>query len=1246
MAPARTRQRLVARARLWRCLVTLSLFIMSAAVGVASTTWPRADAAGDTAAPRLLALTATPATIDTSSANATIIVTARITDDLSGLSNGGAIPISRVEFRGPGGNQIARGYLSQAQRVSGTTLDGVYRTSVIVNRYAEHGAWQATVILTDAVGNTASLTSSQLGAAGFSAGFTQSGAGDNLAPSVVGLSVAPTSIDTSLNAATVTFSARFADALSGVSNGTTAPPSQIVMQGPSGSHRVSATFSQRVSGSSLDGVYSAQANVPRYSEQGTWSVASLTVYDNAGNVRTYGSAELIGGTFTTSFQQTGLGDITAPRVAAFTLDSSVLDTSVGTAALTLRARLTDTGSGVAAGIVDSPSQVTFRSPSGNESFTSSFGNAQLQSGTVFDGWYAATAVLPRGSEQGTWTVATARLVDTAHNASVFDSTEWSALGLPSAFDMRSDGTASAPTNVNVVPGTSATTAIVSWVAPANAGASTITAYTVTVAPTGTTVAVGGSASNATVGGLTVGVSYNFSVHATNAAGAGAASTPSGWFIAGGVPDLTAPQLVDVVMTPIATETTSGPATITIDISVTDDVSGLVDGTQPSVLSSIAFDRPDGSAGPVISVAARQQVTGTAAIGTYEVSVPLPQGSQVGTWPITALTLKDAVGHTSTYTPTDLSALGAATGFVVTPAGTPSAPLAVSATAGDKSANVSWLDPIDDGSSPITGFTVTATPGNTSIDVGPGATSASFAGLRNGTSYTFVVRATNAVGTGVASARSNPVIPGSLDQTAPQLQALAVSPLVLAQSTGAQTVTVSARIIDGVSGITDNAPYSAVLFQTPTGADAGRIDLSVATRVAGDLNDGTYSAALTVAPNAAPGTYPIGAVVLIDRSGNQTTMSPSQLAASGFPVAFTIGGAGPPDAPTNVSATAGDHTATISWIAPASTGSSPLVAYSVVASPGGNSVTVDGSTTSVDVVGLTNGVSYTFTVVAINASASSAPSTPSNAVVPGGPDLSAPVLTSLIASPATVDPRIAPMAVSVTLHITDGGTGLSDVPPSSIFLTSPSGVVSARTFTSAHLVSGDANDGDYVVSLPFTTADEAGLWLIDAVVLNDAAGNAITLDTPLLAPFSQRSFVVAGGRVPGAPTNVGVSAGGGGVSVRWTLPTDPGTSAIVSSTVVEVSSGLTFVVTGNANSLFIANSLLPKNATLSFQVLATNNSGPGPMSIASNGIVSGASGVLPRVCFVLSPWASSGSTSSLRSCGSAGWSSRSRSLRSR
>jgi uncharacterized repeat protein (TIGR02543 family) len=95
----------------------------------------------------------------------------------------------------------------------------------------------------------------------------------------------------------------------------------------------------------------------------------------------------------------------------------------------------------------------------------------------------------------------------------------------------------------------------------------------------------------------------------------------------------------------------------------------------------------------------------------------------------------------------------------------------------------------------------------------------------------------------------------------------------------------------------------------------------------------------------------------------------------------------PDAPTAVTASNGaDTTSLVSWSAPIYDGGSAITGYSVTSSP---SVTAPAACTNVNVTsctftGLTNGTSYTFQVVAINAIGTSETSTTSAPITPLAP----------------------------------------------------------------------------------------------------------------------------------------------------------------------------------------------------------------------------------------------------------------------
>ncbi len=93
---------------------------------------------------------------------------------------------------------------------------------------------------------------------------------------------------------------------------------------------------------------------------------------------------------------------------------------------------------------------------------------------------------------------------------------------------------------------------------------------------------------------------------------------------------------------------------------------------------------------------------------------------------------------------------------------PDAPTIGAATAGARSATVTFQPPVFDGNEDITEFQVQVVQGGAVIrtvtGIAPGATSATITGLTNGTTYRFRVIAVNTVGASAASANSNAVTP--------------------------------------------------------------------------------------------------------------------------------------------------------------------------------------------------------------------------------------------------------------------------------------------------------------------------------------------------------------------------------------------------------------------------------------------------------------------------------------------------------
>ncbi|MDG1846699.1 MAG: S8 family serine peptidase [Acidimicrobiales bacterium] len=127
-------------------------------------------------------------------------------------------------------------------------------------------------------------------------------------------------------------------------------------------------------------------------------------------------------------------------------------------------------------------------------------------------------------------------------------------------------------------------------------------------------------------------------------------------------------------------------------------------------------------------------------GSYDWQIPNPIMANIaGTY---------RIGFTDT-------SLGDSWGCCVFLQQSPDAPTNIVATPGDGQVAVSFVAPSSIGSSTITSYTVTASPGGQSC-TGGGACMVT--GLTNGTVYTFTVVATNSVGDSVPSVASNAVTP--------------------------------------------------------------------------------------------------------------------------------------------------------------------------------------------------------------------------------------------------------------------------------------------------------------------------------------------------------------------------------------------------------------------------------------------------------------------------------------------------------
>ena len=237
--------------------------------------------------------------------------------------------------------------------------------------------------------------------------------------------------------------------------------------------------------------------------------------------------------------------------------------------------------------------------------------------------------------------------------------------------------------------------------------------------------------------------------------------------------------------------------------------------------------------------------------SYRVSV---DGTVVASPQTAGATLSAPIGVSRTYAVAVVDAwgqAGPAASVTVTPPGStvPGAPGTVTAVPADGQALVSWSAAAANGS-PVTGYTVLASPGGTTVTTS-GATTATLTGLTNGTPYTVTVTATNAVGTGPASApvpvtaAGRPGAPGSVmatpgDRSAtvswsqPPANGSRISTYTVTASPGGARATSAGTPSAVVTGLTNGTAYTfAVTATNAAGTSPASAPSAAVTPTTGD-----------------------------------------------------------------------------------------------------------------------------------------------------------------------------------------------------------------------------------------------------------------------------------------------------------------------------------------------------------------------------------------------------------------------------
>jgi hypothetical protein len=353
--------------------------------------------------------------VDVTSSNHQIVVRIRVTDDT------GVDSVDAALYRADGAASI-RLSVSGARRVSGTVRDGVWEINGVVRRYSAPGTFHVEADATDRAGHQSHgvITAPTLA--------VRDRNPDTQPPEVVTL-LRPTpdaTFDVRNAAQHVVIKAHITDDLSGVFGVTLCPLKPL----NGGYTNEQCPLAHRVSGTSRDGVWRADATIAHDSVGGDWNIWAVVndrarqsyqvqyLGPDAYRSRTNGGANpdphvlaFHGGRG--RFGVVGITDSTPPAVEDVIITPDSVDTSRDDASVRIRVHATDAPDegvrGVRAALAGNPDGSTDGPDPPRMPI-----DLALVEGTNVDGFWEGTFVLPQFTPPGTYYVSV-RVEDAGHS---------------------------------------------------------------------------------------------------------------------------------------------------------------------------------------------------------------------------------------------------------------------------------------------------------------------------------------------------------------------------------------------------------------------------------------------------------------------------------------------------------------------------------------------------------------------------------------------------------------------------------------------------------------------------------------------------------------------------------------------------------------------------------------------------------------------------------------------------------------